>query len=731
VSVTVNQVIRFAAAFGITVVAAASAAAADSGAPPTEVKPVTDTYHGVAVADPYRWLENADDPAVKAWSDAQNARTRSYLDGLPERPPIKAELTKLISTTSPYYYDLRRGGGSIFARYNQPPKQQPMLAVMGLAADPSTARVIVDPNAINSKGATAIDWFVPSPDGRLVAASLSEGGSEDGVLHIFDVPTGKEIGDPIPNVQYPTGGGSMAWRADSKAFWYTRYPTEGPPEDRHFYMHAFFHEIGTAPDKDADVLGKEIPNPKIAEILLDNSFDPVHPTAVIENGDSGTYVVYALDPAGKWTQVAGYDDKIIAAAFGPDHALYLVSRAGAPRGKMLKLAPGDLDIHHAKTIAPEDDGTIEPVSEENVLPFAIAGDRLYVKKLIGGPSTVDIYTLDGKKIGPLPLPPVAAVNEIVPAGDDSMLFSVATYLRPPYFARYDARTGMAAETKLVQVSPVKFDDAEVAREFAISKDGTKIPINIIWRKDNRRGAGSQGVLLYGYGGYGISMTPSFLGADRRVWLDGGGVYAIANIRGGGEYGDDWHREGALTHKQNVFDDFFAAAEYLLKSGYATPQKLAIMGGSNGGLLMGAELTQHLADFRAVVAQVGIYDMLRVELDPNGAFNTTEFGSVKDPDQFNALYAYSPYQHVTDGVAYPAVLLMTGANDGRVNPMQSRKMAARLQAATSSGRPVFLRTSADSGHGHGSALSVRIDQSADYLAFLFDQLGMKLPAEQPR
>jgi prolyl oligopeptidase len=726
--ISVSQIIRVVVAVKL-LLAAGSALGADPGAPATDIQPVTDTYHGTAVADPYRWLEDGDDPAVKAWSEAQNARTRAYLDALPERQPIKAALTQLISNSSPYYYDLRRGGASIFARYNQPPKQQPMLAVMTLAADPATARVIVDPNAIDPKGTTAIDWFVPSPDGRLVAVSLSEGGSEDGVLHIFEVATGKEIGDPIPNVQYPTGGGSMAWRADSKGFWYTRYPTDGPPEDRHFYMHVFFHKMAGAPgkdspDKDMDVLGEDIPNPKIAEILLDNSFDPDHPIAIIQNGDSGAYVVYAIDHAGKWTRIANYDDKIIAAAFGPDHALYLVSREGAPRGKVLKLSPGDLDIRQAKTIAPQDDGAIEPVSEDNVQPFAITADRLYVKKLIGGPSRVDIYRLDGGKIGELPLPPVAAVNEIVPAGKDSVLFSVSTYLRPTYFARYDTGSGKAEETRLAQTSPVNFDDAEIVRDFATSKDGTKVPLNIL-RLKTARLDGKNPVLLYGYGGYGISLTPSFLGAERRVWLDGGGVYAIANIRGGGEYGEAWHRQGALTHKQNVFDDFFAAAQFMVDTGYTTSKRLAIMGGSNGGLLMGATLTQHPGFFRSVVAQVGIYDMLRVELDPNGAFNTTEFGSVTDPDQFKALYAYSPYHHVENGVAYPSMLFMTGANDGRVNPMQSRKMTARLQAATSSGQPIFLRTSADSGHGHGSALSVKIEQSADYLAFLFGQLDMKL------
>lgn len=699
--------------------------AADPGAPQTAIQPVTDQYHGVSVTDPYRWLEDAADAKVQAWSDAQNTRTRGYLDGLKTRAPIKAELSRLISATSPAYYDLKRGGNTIFAMYSQPPKQQPMLSVLPLSADPKQARVVVDPNVINAKGSTAIDWYVPSPDGTKVAISLSDGGSEDGTLHIFDVGTGQEVDAPITGVQYPTAGGSMAWAADGKSFWYTRYPTAGAAEDRHFFQHVYLHTLGKLAANDPDVLGKEIADPKIAEIGLYDEFDPGNPTAVVENGDSGRYAVYAQDK-GKWVKIASYDDHVIAAVFGPDHALYIVSREGAPHSKILRLAPGDFDLKHAKLLVPEDDGTIAPVSEELVQPFTFSGDRLYVKKLVGGPSRVDVYDLGGKKLGALPLPGVSAVDEVLPAGD-GVLFSIATYLRPPYFARYSAATGKAEDTALAQTSPVRFDDAEVVREFATSKDGTKVPVNIIRRKGTKLDGGNP-TLLYGYGGYGISMTPRFLGADRRVWLDGGGVYAIANIRGGGEYGEDWHRQGAMTHKQNVFDDFFAAAEHMVSAKYTTPKRLAILGGSNGGLLMGAELTQHPAAFRTVVAQVGIYDMLRVELDPNGAFNTTEFGTVKDADQFKALYAYSPYHNVKDGTAYPSVLFMTGANDGRVNPLQSRKMAARLQAATSSGKPIYLRTSTESGHGIGSALSVRIDQSADYLAFLFDQLGMELPTQ---
>jgi prolyl oligopeptidase len=269
---------------------------------------------------------------------------------------------------------------------------------------------------------------------------------------------------------------------------------------------------------------------------------------------------------------------------------------------------------------------------------------------------------------------------------------------------------------------VDFNDVEVERVFATSKDGTKVPLNILKRKGTKLD-GTNPTLLYGYGGYNISQTPRFRAATH-IWLEQGGVYAIANLRGGGEYGEEWHKAGNLTHKQNVFDDFAACAQYLIEQKYTNPKRLAIEGGSNGGLLMGAALTQHPDLFRAVVSHVGIYDMLRVELHPNGAFNVTEFGTVKDPEQFRALYAYSPYHHVKDGTAYPAVFFLTGDNDARVDPANSRKMTARLQAATSSGLPILLRTSSSSGHGVDSSLSERIAEQTEVYGFLFHELSME-------
>jgi prolyl oligopeptidase len=408
---------------------------------------------------------------------------------------------------------------------------------------------------------------------------------------------------------------------------------------------------------------------------------------------------------------------VIAAVAGADGALYLISRQNAAHGKLLKLEPGVMDLGRAAVIVPESDGVIESVT--------LSPNSLYARELIGGPERVAIFDHAGNSKGALPVPEVAAIDEVQPLSDGSVLYLVGTYLRPPYFSRYEEKTATASATRLTEVSPVSFADTEVIREFVKSKDGTYIPINIVRRKGISLN-GANPVLLYGYGGYGISETPYFLGPTIRLWLDAGGVYVDANLRGGGEFGEMWHAQGALTHKQNVFDDFLAAAEYLIAEGYTNRNQLAIMGGSNGGLLMGAALTQRPELFRAVVSQVGIYDMLRVELDANGLFNTTEFGSVKDPDQFNALYAYSPYHHVRDGVAYPAVFMATGETDGRVNPAHSRKMIARLQAATTSGRPILLSMNSHAGHGIGSALSIRVNQTADTYSFLFDQLGLRMP-----
>ncbi|MEI9982985.1 MAG: prolyl oligopeptidase family serine peptidase [Aliidongia sp.] len=499
----------------------------------------------------------------------------------------------------------------------------------------------------------------------------------------------------------------------------------GPPEaDRHFYQQIYFHRLGTSADADTYVLGKDFP--KVAEIRLVNRYTPGLLLAKVANGDGGEAEHFILTPNGHATQVTHFEDHITDAVIGPDEALYLVSRADAPRGKLLKLAPHDYNLAHAKVIVPEAEASIAPGGEA----LTLTANRLYITYVNGGPSELRLFDHRGLSRGTVPLPEIIAINEVAALPSEELLIGVGSYTRPGYVVRYSPLHGKVTDTKLQTTSPANFDDAEVVRAFAPAADGTRIPISIIRTKGTPQD-GSAPALLTGYGGYSIVLAPRFLGARGRVWLDHGGVYVVANIRGGGEYGEDWHRAGNLTHKQTVFDDFTAVARYLIDQRITSPAHLALEGGSNGGLLMGAMITQHPDLARAVVSHVGIYDMLRVELDPNGQFNTTEFGSVSDPEQFKALYAYSPYHHVVDGTAYPAVLLMAGEHDGRVNPMQSRKMTARLQAASSSKRPVLLQIRADAGHGHGSSRDVVIDQTTDALAFLFDQLGIEPKAAAGR
>jgi len=680
--------------------------------PETPKKPVTDEYQGVKVEDNYQWLEQDDDPAVKAWSDAQSRQTREYLDKLPDRAAIEKQLTDWYAKTSPSYSGIVSRPGILFARKFQPPKQQQMLVTLASADALKSEKVVLDPNKLDPSGKTAIDWFVPSRDGKYVAMSISQGGSEDGTLHIYETATGKALKDSIAHVQYPTAGGSAAWNADGTGIYYTRFPRKGerPDADLNFYQQVYFHKIGTADSEDIYSIGKDFP--RIAEIKLEASHDGKYILATVANGDGGDFAHYLLGPDGNWTQLTQFSDQIKTARIGRDDALYLLSRADAPRGKILRAPLDKPELANATMIVPPSDAVIqfmEPTAE-----------TIYVGDLLGGPSQIRRFGLDGTGEAIVPIPNISAVTEMESLEDNSLLFRDVSYTEPAAWFHLNGNAP-PKKTALVESSPVSFADIEVSREMATSKDGTKVPLNII-RKKGTKLDGNNPVLLYGYGGYSISMQPGF-DFTRRLWFDRGGVWVVANIRGGGEFGEEWHKAGNLTKKQNVFDDFAAAAQFLINEKWTRPERLAILGGSNGGLLMGAMITQHSDLVRAVVSAVGIYDMLRVELAPNGAFNVTEFGTVKDPEQFKALYGYSPYHHVADGTSYPSILFMTGANDGRVAPYHSRKMVARLDEANKSSNPILLRTSTSSGHGIGTALSERIKQLADEYSFLFAQLGM--------
>jgi prolyl oligopeptidase len=699
--------------------------AQNSTLPPTPKRPVTDEYHGVKVTDDYRWLENWSDPEVKQWSAAQNRYARAFLDALPERGAIHQRLEDFYKTASSSYKGIQYRGGIYFALKSQPPKNQPMLISFTSPDDIGSQHVVVDPNTLNEKGALSIDWFMPSLDGKLVAVAMSQGGSEDSNLYIFNTATGKQLGETVPRVNFATAGGSVAWKADGSGLYYTRYPqgNERPKEDADFYQQVYFHKLETPSREDTYVIGKDFP--RIAEIMLDTHGDGKDLLVSVANGDGGEFEHFVLTADGRWTQVTKFSDQVVYAEIGPDHALYLLSRQNAPKGKILRLQLSDLNLAHLQVVVPEGKYSIEDYGAEGNFAHStvvLTANRLYLVQQDGGPSRVAVYSLQGKPLGAVPIPPVSRVSALVPLTGDDVLLEDQSYTVPQAWYSYGA-TSKISSTALKTVSTVKFDDAIVERAFVTSKDGTKVPLNIIHRADLKMN-GTNPAHLSGYGGYNISETPRFLDIEGRIWLDQGAVLAYANLRGGGEYGEVWHNAGKLTKKQNVFDDFTACARYLIARKYTQPAKFGIEGGSNGGLLMGAAFTQQPGLYGAVVSHVGIYDMLRVELDTNGAFNVTEYGSVKDPAMFKALYSFSPYHHVRAQRAYPAVLFMTGENDGRVNTAHSRKITAELQAATSSGKPVLLRTSSTSGHGHGTALSERVEQNADALAFFFHELGIK-------
>ena len=688
---------------------------------------VIDEYHGVKVEDAHRWLEDGEDPAVKAWTNAQNLTTRAHLDVLTDRKEVEGRLKDLYANVGASYTGLVSCGGRIFGLKFQPPQEQNVLVVLSSADDLASEKVVLDPNKIEPQGFVAMDWFVPSPDGKLLAVSLSEYGSEEGTLHFYETETGRLLPDSIPRVQCPTGGGSAAWTPDGKAIYYTRYPRVGekPAKDLNFYQQIYYHRLGTPESTDVYSAGGDFPS--IGLITLQTSRDGRWLLASVANGDGGEHAHHVLDLSGgmdaPWRQFTRFDDGVKAADFGCDGVnLYLRSIKDAPRGKILRLPlDGSVALADAAIIVPEGSAVIEG--------FTVTASYLYVADLIGGPSRIRRFDISGENGCELPTAVSCGVSNLVAlkdtADDDRLLYRQSSFTEPDAWWIYDPNLpkgiGGATITALANQSPADFSDIEVVREFAVSKDGTRIPLNIIRRKGTKLD-GKNPTLLNGYGGYGHIMRPQF-NFTRRLWFDRGGIYVAANIRGGGEYGEEWHLNGNLTRKQNVFDDFAACAQHLIDHGYTRSTKLAVEGRSNGGLLMGAFLTQHPGLARAVVSQVGMYDMLRVELDPNGAFNVTEFGTIKNPEQFRALHAYSPYHNVVDGVKYPSVMLVAGERDGRVNPANSRKMAARLQEATASENPVLLRLNSGSGHGRGTSLTERIAVDIDVITFLFRQLEM--------
>ncbi len=700
---------------------------------PTAIKrPITDEYHGVKVVDDYRWLEDGTSAETKQWVAAENAYSLHYFQSVSAWPlvlhDIKNPKEKRGASESSLDF---RAGHFFYLQLNRTVQQQAVLMTsssLGTASTaPANARVLLDPSKLDPSGHTSIDWYMPSLDGSLIAVGIAVGGSERSALTVFDTDTGKQVGAAFVAMGFPGKRRSVAWLPGNKGFIYAGYAPAVAVAAQATILEnekVFEHVLGTPETEDRVVLDKGLT--PLAQIALDSDPTGKWIVASAEDGDGGTYANFVRKPDGSWEQISTYSDEIVTVTPGiaEEDTLYLTSLKDAPRGKILEIPAKTPVLREAKTIIPEGTASIQHDGPEgNSHPVLVTKDRLYVTTIDGGPNRVQVYDHKGRQLLEVPLPPVSGVSEVVAVGAETLAIQASGFLTPPAYLTYHAGVPARIDaTALSQPANEVVSGYVVDRSFATSKDGTKVPMSII----HRRGSAMDGTvptLVYGYGGYGISESPEYVGSIYwTAWLQQGYTLVITNIRGGAEYGESWHRAGNLTRKQNVFDDFSACAQYLVDKHWTSSAHMAALGGSNGGLLMGAEITQHPEQFRAVVSLVGIYDMLRVELDPNGQFNTTEFGSVKNPAQFKALYAYSPYHHVVDGTKYPAVLMETGDNDPRVNPAQSRKFTARLQAATSSRAPILLKTFADAGHGSSSSADLQ-QQLADAYTFLFQELGV--------
>lgn len=676
----------------------------------------TQDYFGTVVSDDFTWLENTADPVTRSWIAAENAYSRRYLDAMPARAALRQRLQSLIGSTSNAYAALVERGGLVFALKTAPPLQRPVLVALKSLDDVTSERVVFDPNEAAPDGSLAIEFFRPSLDGRKVAIALSSGAVDGATVRVVDVASGQLLPEQIPRVVSAAGGGDLAWSVGNAGFFCTQYPAPGgrPPAEGQPLAQVVFHRLGTAPALDRVELSAGLP--RLARVRLESARDGRNVLALVENGRGGDVSLYlkTTDASGEggWRRLASEPDGVRDAQFGDDEAIWVKSIANAPRGKVLRLPIAD-----TRTIFWDRVPTIATPLEGAVQRFAVANGTLYLAEGQTGPSrlrTIDVRSRKGTLVA---LPPMSGVAALVRVGRNDVVAQVSSYVEPPLWTRVGG--GRTRRTSLVTTSDAVFTDSDVVREFATSRDGTPVPVDILRRKGTRLD-GHNPLLLTIAGAMGPGTTPDF-DAARRVWLDRGGVIAVATLRGAPESGEAWRADGLRAKRQNTFDDFLAAADYLVRRGYTQPALLGIRGRGDGALVAGAALTQRPELFRAVVGAGGRYDMLRLERDAAGEYDTPEFGSTRDRAQFDALLAYSPLRAVRDGAGYPSVLLLAGERDGRVNPAQSRKMAARLQQANPNGRVVLLRTDVSSGQAAQASLAETVDQAADELGFFLNEV----------
>jgi len=671
-----------------------------------------DVYHGVKVPDPYRWMEDIDSPQTRTWVEAEAKLSSAYLARIPGRDRIAAQLKKIWNYER--WTPPEKHGGTWFYTHNDGLQNQPVIFVTRDPVGGSGARVLLDPNTLSKDGTVALRERAISQDGKYFAYALSEAGSDWQTWHVKDVASGNDLPDELHWSK--AGGGS--WRKDNSGFYYTIYdaPKSGEAlKAANQFEKLRFHKLGTPQSQDPLIYTRtDNPDWFVGGVVTD---DGRYLVIQANHGDEvqNTVLVQDLTQPGSTIQTIIEKPTAVYNVIGNVGAtLYVQTDDGAPRYRIIAIDVTQPAREHWRTIVPESVDTLDSAS--------LVGGQLIAGYLKDAHSAVRRYSTDGQLVGEVQLEGLGTASGF--AGhleDHDTYYSYSSFTTPPSVFHFDVATGKSElwrQPKLEGFDPTEYATTQV---FYTSKDGTRVPMFIVARKDVKLD-GNNPTMLYGYGGFNISEEPGFA-PSVAGWLQLGGVFALANIRGGGEYGRAWHEAGMKTHKQNVFDDFTAAARYLIAQKWTSPKRLAIRGGSNGGLLVGATLEQHPELFAAAIAQVGVMDMLRFRDFTVGKGWESDYGSVDNPDEFHALLAYSPLQNVKPNVNYPPVLITTGDHDDRVFPAHSFKFTAAMQHADPHGNPILIRIETRAGHGQGKPTAKQIEEMADIYAFALNAMGL--------
>jgi prolyl oligopeptidase len=700
----------------VTVAVAPQPRGADES-PLTKKMDLVESLHGTRVADPYRWLENAESQDVRTWTDEQNAHTRKLLDVLPGREALRGQVKDLLQigyVSAPTVRTTRAGAQRYFHTKREGTQNQPTLYVRDGVA--SKDRVLLDASALSEDGTTALDWWYPSRDGALLAWGRSDSGSEESTLFLRDVGTGKELSDKIEHTRHA----SVAWMPDGRSFYYSRYPEAGsvPPGDEKYFAKIYLHVLGQDAKTDKLVFGDR--RDKTDTPSVSSSEDGHWLVVRVHMGWDKSEVwikdLTKTDPgtSAGWVAVA----KDAPALFEPiprNDRLYLETNDGAPRYKLYAIEYDKPQRAAWKELIPEGQDVLDDV--------AILKNEIVTTYMHEASTRIERFGLDGKSRGPIALPGIGSAGVTGAFDGEELFVSFTSYVVPAQVHRVDLRARPAKLEAWEKVG-AKFQatDIEVERLYAVSKDGTRVPMFVIAKKGMKRD-GKNPTMLYGYGGFNVNQTPSF-SARALASVNRGVVWVTAILRGGGELGEDWHKAGMLERKQNTFDDFIACAEAVVSDKITSADRLGIIGGSNGGLLVAAAITQRPELFRAGLSLVPLTDMVRYHRFRIAKLWVPEYGDPEKPDEFKFLYAYSPYHHVREGVRYPSMLFTTAESDSRVDPMHARKMTARMQEVQrDSARPILIRVETKAGHGAGKPVSKLADELADELSFMFAELGV--------